>query len=457
MPYMPSITSRIARATNAVQGADLGTTMFVSTNNFLPYRTMNFSSIQEVRDMDSISTDSSAYQAALMAFSAGAARFMLGKRIADKATYTLDTNRIGKVTTYEITVSTGENISSASYESLTEDDAETILGVISSSLSSGAAEITATVVGTTDAAVLEITDSGTVNHVVDSFTDMTVAFESTEPAATLLGEILEEAEQDFYFLTCEDHTEEFVLQMAPEIEATESSDYPKQYHFSVQESNVLTPVADPAIDTLGKVQELGYTRTAGRWHHNADTIFPEVWITGKMGQSIAGTKNWKFQIPNGIDTASDLVTGKSLSSGKQGYIKDRNASWFGTERGQTFNHGGKVASGEWADVIRSVDFLNDLIETRLLNLQLNASTNGKISFTSADKSLVANVVDSVLAYGVDLKILTGYKPCSVPDEVPFEDQANRILQGLNWTGYLAGAVNFIVVDGVLTYKDSSLS
>lgn len=457
MPYMPSITSRIDRATTAVQGADLGTTLFVSANNFLPYRTMSFGSMQEVRDMDSIPATSTAYQAALMAFSAGANRFMLGKRLADKATYTLDTNRIGKVTTYSISVSTGEDISSASYESLTTDDAETILGVLSTSLASGAAEITATVVGTGESAVLEIVDTGTTPSVVDSFTNMTVSFESTETAANVLAEILEEAEQDFYFLTSEDHTEEFVLQMAAEIEATDSSDYPKQYHFSVQESDVLTPVADPAIDTLGKVQELGYARTAGRWHHNADTLFPEVWITGKMGQYTAGTSNWKFKIPQGIDAASDPVTGKNLSSGKQGYIKDRNASWFGVERGVTFNHGGKVASGEWLDVIRATDYMNDLIETRLLNLELNTSVNGKISFTNPDKTLVANVVDSVLSQCVDLKILTGYEPCSVPDEVPFEDQANRILQGLNWTGYLAGAVNFIVVNGTLTYKDSSLN
>lgn len=457
MPYMPSITSRIDRATTAVQGADLGTTLFVSANNFMPFRTMNFSSIQEVRDLDSIPSTSSAYQAALMAFSAGANRFMLGRRLVDSATYTIDPSRIGKVTTYTITVSTGDLVSTASYESLTTDDAETILGVIATALSGGLAEITATVVGTGVDAVLEIADSGTTPHVVDNFNYMTVSFESVEPASEVLGAILEEAEQDFYFLTCEDHSEEFVLQMAPEIEATDSSDYPKQYHFSIQESGTLTPVVDPAVDTLGKVQELGYTRTAGRWHHNADTLFPEVWITGEMGQYTAGTSNWKFKIPQGIDAASDPVTGKNLSSGKQGYIKDRNGSWFGVERGVNFNHGGKVASGEWIDIIRSVDFMNDLIETRLLNLQLNTSVNGKISFTNADKTLVGNVVDSVLAYCVDLKILTGYEPTVVPDEVPFEDQANRILQGLNWTGYLAGAVNFIVVNGVLTYKDASLN
>lgn len=457
MPYMPSITSQIDRATTAVQGADLGTTLFVSANNFIPYRTMSFSSMQEVRDMDSIPSTSNAYQAALTAFSAGARRFMLGKRLVTTSVYTVNPNRLGKVTTYSISMSTGDAVSSASYKSLTTDDAETILGVLATSLASGAAESTATVVGTGEDATLEIVDTGATASVVDSASYLNSSFVSTEAAASLFAEILEEAEQDFYFLTAEDHTEEFVLQMAAEVEATNSSDYPKQYCFSIQEAGTLTPPVDPAVDTLGKSQELGYTRTAGRWHHNADTIFPEVWITAKMGQYIAGTSNWKFKIPTGIDAAKDLVTGKNLSSSKQGYIKDRNGSWFGIERGVNFNHGGKVASGEWADIIRSVDYMNDLIETRLLNLQLNTSVNGKISFTSTDKTLVANVVDSVLAQCVDLKILTGYEPTVVPDEVPFEDQANRILQGLDWTGYLAGAVNFIVVSGTLTYKDSSLN
>ena len=458
MPYQESVISRISRATTTVQSADLGTLMFVTANNYTPFRTLSFGSFQEVREDTAIQSNSNTYKGLRLAFSAGASRVMLGRRTVGKAIYKPQADRIGKVTVYSLTVKTGTDTIKASYTSQISDTAEQIVTGLASNISASPVAVSATPVGVGAVAVLEIADSTTINHVVPDSAHLDVEFETTETAADLLGALLDEAEEDFYRLACEDHSESFILAMAAEIQATNTSNYPKRYVFTTQQTEVLQPLADPAVDILGKVRAFGYTRTEGRWHNLADTLFEECYTAARIGTYIPGTTNYKFIIPESIPAAADPVTLKRLSTGKQGYIKDRNASWFGEERKQNFNHGGKTASGEWADIIDAVDYLNDLIEVNLLNLQLNAvATGGKIAFTKGDKVRVANVVDGILKRAVDLKILTGFEPTTIPDNTPFVDQANRILQQIKWTGYLAGAVNFMIVDGILTYKDESLN
>lgn len=458
MPYRESVESRITRATTTVQSADLSTLMFVTANNYIGSRTMSFGSFTEVRDMTNISTDSNTYNALRLAFTAGPRRVMLGRRKIDKASYSVPVDRVGKVTVYTLTIKTNDDVSTATYTSTVGDTQEMILAELKTLIDAGDADITTLVSGTGASAKLEVTDSTVVNHVASAVKNLSVTFETTETAADLFAALVEEAEDEFYRLACEDHTPAFILAMAAEVETTETSNFPKRYHVSVAETEVLMPLPDPAVDTLGKLKELGYTRTESRWHHLADTLFPEVYTAIRVGKYISGSTNYKFVIPQGIPAAANPATGKRLSTALQGYIADRNASWFGVERGQNFNHGGKSPSGEWLDVIDAVDYLNDQIEVRLLNLEINSvATGGKISFTASDKTRVANVVDGVLKEAVDAKILSGYIPTVVPDNVPFQDQANRILQNIKWTGYLAGAVNFLVVDGILTYQDASLS
>lgn len=457
MPYQESVQSKIARLTNTVQGADLGTTMFITANNYTKFRALSFGSIQEVRENPAILKDSNAYTGLLKAFTAGASRVLLGRRLVDSAFYAPDVDRIGKVTVYNLTVSVADETFKAEYTSNTGDEALDIVSQLAGQITSAAIGVDASPFGTGADATLQLTDIGTDVHVVSDSSNLTAEYTSTETAAECIAAILEQEEENFYFVTAEDHTEAFTLEMAAEIEATDNSNYPKQYHTSVQEAAVITPPSDPAVDTLAKLKALGYTRTLGQWNDKADTEFPEVFVTAYRGQYTPGTTNWKFTLPKGIAAAADPTTGKRLGTGKQGYIDDRNANWFGVERGTNFFREGKMASGEWVDVIRTVDYINDLIEVRLLNLQINKSVNGKISFTKSDKLVVANVVDGVLKQCVDLKILTGYIPTVVPDQVPFEDQANRILRNINWTGFLAGAVNTLLVNGVLTYEDETLA
>lgn len=455
MPYQDSVTSTIQRATTSVTSANLGASMFVTANSYFSERIRGYSSFQEVRDDDAIPSDSNAYAALRLAFSANgcAVPFYLGRREVDTTILAPDPDKIGVATEYKLTITTGDDSADISYVSGTTETALQVVTAIQALIvAETALAITSTIVDET----IEIVRSSTDDFIIDSVENLVQTFETTEDASDLLSALTEEDNENWYFLTCEDHTQEFVLEMAAEIEATGSSDYPKMYFPSIQEEEALVTIPSVPVDTLAKLQELGYVRTAGEWHDEADTLFPEVYATGYMGQFTPGVSTWKFITPTGIGAAENPTTGKNLTKAKQGYIGDRNASWYGEERGTNFRHGGKVAGDEWIDVVRARDYLNDRIETGLLNLLLN-QPGGKIPFTESGKASVRNVIDGVLSSAVNIGILKGYVPTTIPENTPFADQAARILQDVEWTGYLAGAVHFIVVSGTLTYEDETLA
>ena len=456
MPYRNAVTSRIALATTSVTSANLGATVFTTTHQYFTERLRPYTTMEEVRNDPEIPSTSVAYQGLLRFFSQpnAAVPVYLGRRTADSLTLT--PTPIVNNSKYGLTMTVHEDSSNTSVT--------TVVSVVSSAVATDAEIATALAeeINTTlpVANVSASDNTGSLSIVADAGYTLTFSsvdkledtYTTSETAAELLAGIQEEDNENWYFFSCDDTSETFVLAMATEIEASENSDYPKEYHFSTSDANSLVALPDPAIDLLGKVKEGNYSRTAGYWYHEP-TYFQELVSLGQMGGIAPGTSTWKFRqdVP-----ARDPVTGKKLSTAKQGYLRDRNASWYGEERGVAFSHGGTMANGEWIDVIRSKDFLNNEIEVALLNLLLN-QPNGKIAFTPQGKAQVAHTVDGVLKAAVDSGILSGYIPTTIPSSTPFVDQAARILDEVKWVGYLAGAVHFIIVDGVLTYQDAELT
>ena len=455
MPYKNTIQASAVLATTGSKAGNFGSTVFVTANPYFVERLRAYYSIEDVRADDAIPTDSNAYRGLLSAFKQpnAAVPVFLGRRKVDNVTLTPNITK--PLLTYTFNIKSYNETTGALVDDITAvytdtgTDANT--DIVSGLVASIGSPSEFTVSGVTS---LLFTPAADHVVIITAVENLTMDVSSTESAAALLAAIQEEDNSSWYFLTCEDHSETFVLDMDAEIQATGSSDNPKQYRVSTKDANTIKPLQDPPIDLLGKLVANNNTRTAGEWHDKADEIFPEVAACVYNGQFFAGTTTWKFMNnESGVPAARDLITGKKLSKAKQGYIRDRNASWVGEERGVDFMHGGTTSSGEWIDVIRGADWIVDTIEVRLMNLLLN---RGKLSFEDDDKILVSSTVDTVLKEAVDRNILLGYEPTTIPEDTTFEDQVERVLKDVKWTGYLAGAIHFIVVDGVLTYQGAAL-
>ncbi|AUR87558.1 hypothetical protein NVP1101O_147 [Vibrio phage 1.101.O._10N.261.45.C6] len=448
MPYQPSVTSRIQLATTSSTSANLGATLIATPMNYFKERTRPYNSFTEVQEDPAIPSTSVAYAALRSAFNAPSAAvpIYLGRQEVSKSIYTPVASRQGIVTAFSFTVSDGTTSVDVKHTSTTSEDLEAIATAVAALVTG--LDVTATASGET----VELTASGANPVIVTDVKYFTDSFESTETAAELYSALIEENEENFYFLTWTDHTESSVLAMAAEVETSESSNFPKIYLPATQDANSIVPQVEPAIDVMGKLKALGYNRTACSWHEQADTNYIDAFTSAFIGQFAAGSTTWKFVKSVGFAAAADPSTGKPLPTSKQGYIRDRNGSWYGIERGVTFNHGGQMASGEWIDTIRFKDWINDQIEVRLQNHLLNLPGN-KASFTKSDINVITGIINGVLKDGVDVGGLSGYVGAVVPETISFSDQAERILQGVKWTGYLAGAIHFIIVDGILTYSE----
>lgn len=461
MPWMPSVQSRIALNTSAPVASNFNSTVFVTTNAYFTERVRFYGSFDEIRNDPAIPTDSNAYVALRQAASVEsgfAVPIALGRRQFDDVTLTALEAKDNNEFKFDLNIVADGEFTPTKYEISFTTGVGATLADISAGIEAAftsAAVVGASLVDNLDGSVT-LTETVGYKLYIENLTDLKDSYTSSETAAELFSALVEEANENFYFIATEDHTESFVLEMAAEVEATESSDFPKQYHVSTQEASTLAPLADPAVDILGKLKELNFNRTHAQWHHEADTAFPEMVPSPYNGKFQPGGTTWKFiPIAGGLSVARDPVTGKELSKFKAGYILDRNASVFVEERGVPFYHGGKMSSGEWVDVVRAKDWINDTIEVRLLRLLLNQK-GSKLTFGKKDKLKIANTIDGVLSEAVQFGILNGFVPTEVPETVSFEDQAARILKNVKWTGYLAGAIHFIIVDGVLTYSDEPL-
>lgn len=462
MSYKATITSTTTLETTGTTATNVSGTLFITSNAAFKSRTQEYSTMAEVRADDYISTTSNAYAGLLSAFKQPgcAVPILLGRRQIDDITLTpttvtdnadyeftvavYDEDTLETENTYVVSIDSGDTATATSIATALQVELSTTLAAENISVTDNSGSLT-------------LAAASGYDLLLSSLTKLTDTYTTSEDAATLFAAIEEENDNDWYFLTCDDHDDTFVLAMAEQVESTESDDYPKQYRVSTADTGSIVALPDPATDLLGKLAALEYTRTAGEWHHNADSIFPEVAACAYQGQFDAGSTTWKFMNnENGVVAAQNPTTGKNLSTSAQGYIRARNASWVGEERGVSFMHGGTMAIGTsvWIDVLRGKDWINSEIETNLLDLLLNAD---KIAFTTSGTTQVKDTITGVLSEAVERNILSGFEEVSVPSSISFSDQVARILDDVEWTGYLAGAIHFIIVNGTLTYSDDELS
>lgn len=458
MAYVAPVQSSVQLAVASAETANLSNTLVVTTNTYFQERQRGYSSIDEVKEDLSIPTDSPAYRMLLAAFKQPGvpSPVFLGRRLAD--TLTLTPSPVKDNADYNLTITVIDDLTNTPVTSVVSINS----GGSATATSIATALFTDMTVTSVVANVTVVDNTGSITITADSgytFSTSTVGnlvdtYVTTETAPQLLAALQEENNEAWYFLATDDSDLTFMQAMADEIEATESSLNPKMFMVFTNESDTLTPLAEPATDDFGTMKEGGYFRTAGFWNHDAEK-YPNVTAPAYNGQAVGGTTTWTSMTnQRGLELAQDPVTGKQLSTAKQGYITDRNCSHWNSFKGSNRQFGGKTFSGVSIDVIRAKDYLNDQIIVKLVNL-LDSQPLDKIAFSEA--YLVTNAIDSVLQDGVNLGILEGYEPAELPATITFEDKAERILQQVKWVGYLDSPIEVIIVSGKLTYRDEEIS
>lgn len=312
------------------------------------------------------------------------------------------------------------------------------------------ARVSVAKVGSGAAASMTITPNSTADlFALENLTGVHVEYTTTELPAETLNQVRQENDS-FYYITAADHTESFVLGMAA---ATETLN--KIYITSVGTVNSLS-VQDPPIDIGGKVADADYFRTHVMFHHLADTLFPETHLISKFSTLQPGMTDWEMKQLAGVGIARHPTTLQALTYNQKNNLDSKNMSFIEAIGGQNVVRGGKVASGEWIDVMTSRDLLEARLNEAVIQKRL---WTDKIPMTNSGIVAIRSVIETTANRYVESENQANILEQEVPYELNFprreEMSPSDVAAGIyTATGkfYLAGAMRVFVLNANLTYR-----
>lgn len=156
------------------------------------------------------------------------------------------------------------------------------------------------------------------------------------------------------------------------------------------------------------------------------------------------------------------VTPSTLTQDFIKKLEAANVTYVMTVASKNITMGGKTNGGEWIDVIRFRDWIQNDMQNRVVNLLV---VNPKIPYTDTGISLVENQMLASLKegqkyggiapteYDDDGNAIPGYET-SVPlaSEITSEQKATRTLTDCKFSARLAGAIHVVEIAGCLTYE-----
>lgn len=167
-----------------------------------------------------------------------------------------------------------------------------------------------------------------------------------------------------------------------------------------------------------------------------------------------GSETWAFK-------SLSSVVPSVFSTDEITALETAYTNYYESVAGKKITRLGKVKAGEWIDVIRFRDWLQNDMQVRVANVFV---TNPKVPYTNPGISLVENAMIASLKTGQanggispdeytdDGTLIPGYV-VSVPDatEITAAKKRERILEDCKFSAYLAGAIHAVEIHGSLGY------
>ena len=455
MAYQDNIVNvSISLDTTAVTVAGFGTPIFASEHRWFTERVQAFTSIVEVAAV--APTDSNEYAAAVGFFNSSVSPSIIkiGRRTVDLITFTPTGDPSVAGTVYTLSVTGTDDVTvEGTYTTLLADTADEVTAGLAADLTGNVTGVD--VVDGTGTLTVSATVPSVDNYSVSDIDGLSYAYTTTETAADMVTAISEE-DNDWYFMTSNDHTDAFVntlvTGMAPTIEALE-----KLYFLSVQDTETLAswPGVAATDDVAGQLTEDVRTRSTALFHQDADTVFAECYFISEFATKNPGEEVWTNKAI-GLSASQDPDTGNVLTATQRGNLADRNCNFIQNQGGVAIVRTGRTAGGERIGVMRFRDFLAARITEAFQLLQINED---KIPYTDGGINQYRSTLESVLSSYVT----TAQQPKGL-QEAPaytttFPKRANvsasDVLAGLltcSFEAFLSGAITESIVNGSLTIE-----
>lgn len=322
----------------------------------------------------------------------------------------------------------------------------TIATQLASAINTAALGVTATAV----VGVVELVFVGAIIPVTDF---VKIQWDVITPSATAgivgtdLGAIRDE-DNAWYVLHLTERTTARVLAAA---EWTETQE--KLFITASANSDILTPAIDTDIASVLKASQ--YFRTAIAYHSKAATEFADIAWASRVLTIQPGGETWALKKLASVTPDNLTATQRNIIYGKNGN------SFEYYQSNVALTNPGKVAGGEWIDVIRFRDYLKDLIQTNMVMMMINRD---KIGYTDNGIQLLANNLKGSLRTGQNVGGIApdevaadGTKRPGFNTTIPLSSEIDDVTKAsrvvyLQFNARIAGAIHVAEITGALAYS-----
>ena len=434
-------TVNITLRTATVSKAGFGTMLFLSSHRKFKEKVRSYVNMAGVSE--DFSASDSAYKAASHAFGSSPSMTMIKiGRVESNLGFTIESD-FDVTDTFSIGLVVNDNVSVVSYVPIENDAAEDVISALKTAVDSdvGVYGVETSISGGGTTLVIS---QGTAESMLLGNTDnLEVSYIATEDYSKTLSDI-EDEDSDFYFVTADARQEADVLNLASAIQSRK-----KVYFTSYDDQNALTTLSDSSNDIGALVKELNYTRTAVMFSQNQADYVECAWIACNAPYSPdESAVVWDSNELVGVPVAKDN-TGRTLTVTQQLNLEVRNVSYVSVTSAGDRLIGGRFANGGWIDDVINGDCVAARVAERLDSLLLNQK-GAKIQGGTTGKALCKAEVEKALQPFIASKALESF---DVSVDNANIDLSTRTLENLQFTGFLAGAIIRVIVNGVLTNSE----
>lgn len=198
-------------------------------------------------------------------------------------------------------------------------------------------------------------------------------------------------------------------------------------------------------DLASTLKSASYDRSIVIWHAqpSSGADYPDAAWMGEGFPYEPGSSTWAYKTLKGVKA-------DSITAAQETVLKSKNCNYYMVVGGVPVTQEGKVASGEWIDIIIGTDW----IEARLREAVFSALVNNrKVPFTDPGITVIEGLVKGVLkqaaAAGIiqeDSIVVTVPKAADVPQA----DRANRYLPDIKFQALYQGAIQRTTINGTIS-------
>lgn len=234
---------------------------------------------------------------------------------------------------------------------------------------------------------------------------------------------------DFYYLVSVEQGDEEITALA-EWNSTQDKIY------------AATTSSDTLYNSLSGLYDNVYLLV----HDQPDT-YPAEGLVALLAPQTIGSYTWTFKTIQGVPAVAYDDT-------KINDIKDKFANTYINEGGVNITSNGQATSGEFIDVIQGQHFIKARMTENVFRL---LALTPKIPFTSAGIALVAGEMKKALDLAGRNGIIATENDeyqytIDIPnvEDIPANTKAQRILPDISWKATIAGAIEKVEINGVLS-------